>query len=139
MGWAPISLAAASRRALFRPVIATRAPLAISISAIPFPMPLLPPVTSTVVFCRFILPLRVILTFCRAARGFDIRQERSQKPDGGQERADAVYRRNAGRVGEPAEHRCAQSCYAESQSKKQAGDGPHPARNQLLRINHDRR
>src|SRR5215467_16097769 len=130
MRWAPISLTTTSKQTLFHPVIATRAPLAISISAIPFPMPLLPPVTSTVVFCRFILPLRVILTFCRAARGFDIRQERSQKPDGGQERADAVYRRNAGRVGEPAEHRGAHSRDAESQSKEQAGNRPHAARNQ---------
>ncbi len=45
MGWAPMALAAASSLAWLRPVMATFAPAATSASAIPCPMPELPPVT----------------------------------------------------------------------------------------------
>ena len=53
MAWAPNSFAARFSRAWSRPVIATRAPAAISACAIPCPIPELPPVTSAVALLRF--------------------------------------------------------------------------------------
>src|ERR1700738_3079983 len=54
MGCPPNPRAAAARRSLSRPVMATRAPLAARDCAMARPMPLLPPVTNAAAFFKFI-------------------------------------------------------------------------------------
>src|SRR5579863_5768263 len=55
MGCAPMAWAASIKRSLLRAVMATRAPAAASDSAMPRPMPALPPVTSATAFFRFMI------------------------------------------------------------------------------------
>ena len=57
MGDAFNDLAASASFRSSRPVIATLAPESASIFAVEYPIPLLPPVTSAVAFCRFIFPV----------------------------------------------------------------------------------
>ena len=46
---------------------------------------------------------------------------------------------DAVRVGEHAEHRGADAAHAEGEAEEDAGDHADPARQQLLRVDHDRR
>src|ERR1700678_274985 len=105
--------------------------------------------------CRFTwaTPLTFAVSACpsttrctRSARdeglcvgSFDLRQEACEEADRRQERADLIDELDAGAIGEQAENGGTESGHPEREAEEHPGDRTDLARQQLLRVHHDRR
>ena len=68
-----------------------------------------------------------------------LRQEYREQADRRQQRADLINERNAGMVGDLAQHGRAEAADAERKSEENAGNHSEPVRHQFLREHDDRR
>ena len=69
----------------------------------------------------------------------NVRKESRKQPNHRKKRTDLIDEQNVGMVREFAEDGCPKSAHTEGESEEQAGDHPHIAGHQVLRINKDRR
>ena len=68
-----------------------------------------------------------------------VRKKRRQQSNRRQERAHAIHKLDARRIRQLAQHRRADPAQAEREPEEEPRDRADPSRNQLLRVNHDRR